>query len=72
MTNNNKLYVINGTSFVAENAEEAIKLWNDFNTGNSDEAKEIISLTLEKKNGAIWTKEKVKELKEQVEQFKYV
>ena len=72
MTNNNKLYVINGTSFVAENTEEAIRMWNDFNTGNSDEAKEIISLTLEKKNGAIWTKEKVEELKAYIEQYKYV
>ena len=72
MTNNDKLYVINDYRFVAESTEEALQMWNDFNTGNSDKAKEIETLVLDKKNSPVWTREKIKELLEYYEKMKYM
>lgn len=72
MENKDKLYVINDHRFVAESTEEALQMWNDFNTGNSDKAKEIETLVLDKKNSPVWTREKIKELLETYERMKYM
>lgn len=71
MTNNDKLYIINGHCFVAENTKEALQMWDDYNTGNSDETKEIETMVVDKKNCPIWTRERLKEYLEYNEKMRY-